>query len=95
MEAFDSQIKKKKKKFWGWPWVVWLSLGPAFSVLRLPAFPPLVSKAGGGSRVEASHSAFIPPPHTHPPFGEGDARLGRMACWKSLKYMRVSANTHF
>lgn len=21
---------KKKKKFWGWPWVVWLSLGLAF-----------------------------------------------------------------
>lgn len=94
MEGFDGQIKKKK--ILGMALGLWLSLGLAFLVLRLPISPSLlVSKAGGGSWVEASHSAFIPPPHIHPPFGEGDARLGCTACWKSLKYMRVSANTHF
>lgn len=69
------------------------SLGLAFS-LGFPTSPSLhLAKAGSESPVEASHSAF-PPPYTHTsPFGERDVRLGRMACWKSLKYMQVSANT--
>lgn len=71
------------------------SLGLAFSAALTNLSFPSCLKAADGSRVGASHSALVPPPHTHPPFGEGDARLGRLACWKSLKYMRVSANTHF
>ena len=96
----DGQIKKKNL---GMALGRVASLGLAFSALRLPTSPSLhLSKASSGSLVEASHSAFVPPsafssppPRTHPRLGEGDARQGRMACWKSLKYMRMSANTHF
>lgn len=47
--------------------------------LILPSFPPCL---------------FLPLHPAHiPVWGRGDARPGRMACWKSLKYMRVPANT--
>lgn len=63
---------------------------------RFLNFSPPSLKSCSWVWVEASHSAFILPPlDTFSFWRGGDARLGRIACWKSLKYMRVSANTHF
>lgn len=65
-----SMARFKKKKNLGMALGRVASLGLAFSALRLPTSPSLhLSKASGGSRVEASHSAFVPPlpfPPLHP-----------------------------
>lgn len=68
------------------------SLGLTFGAVFPNLSSPSSRKSWRESPLEAFRFAFIPPP-TDPPFGEGGARPGRRACWKSLKYMRVSANT--
>lgn len=68
--GLEGSMARLKKKNLGMALGRVASLGLAFSALRLPTSPSLhLSKASGGSRVEASHSAFVPPqpfPPLHP-----------------------------
>lgn len=71
-----------------------LGMGHVASLSRLciPASSPSSRQRWRGSPMEASGFAFTAPLYRSP-FGEEGARPGHTACWKSLKYMRVSANT--
>lgn len=70
------------------------SLGLAFSMLRLPTSSLHLSKAGGGSRVEASHSAFIPPPLYTSPFWGGGCKAGTQGLLEIIKiYASVCKHT--
>jgi hypothetical protein len=71
-----------------------------FSTPCLPTslLHPLPLQTTTTTTTKKVSGSLIETPYLHPlssVLRGGGAGLGRAACWKSLKYMRVSANTHF